>query len=461
MKEILAEHYINLRKIGEGAMGEVWRATDAMLERDVAVKVMKPEIASQPDFSERFLVEARALAKINHPNIVAVYTARQSGSLFWIELEYVEGTPLDKVIEERGAMNWRDAAGLIVQALQGLERAHAAGIIHRDIKPSNAIVTPDGTLKLMDFGIARVKRASKLTRTGYTLGTVAYMAPEQFQTPDKIDGRADLYSLGIMFYEMLSGSVPFQGDTEFEILDKHVRAKPPPLDKLVAPLPASVQRIVSRSLEKSADKRYPDASSFRRDIEDALAQAGTPGLRGRTAGPGMPVLAGAAAAVILLGAGAAYLLSGDGDTAREEVAIQMPAAPAEVASPPEKADAAPTAAQPAPLETAAIPIAVPSRPAVPQSLGLGDDTVVRDEQPEPPTRRPPAAPRPARAAETGESGATGTASCSSLERKIDRLVAGGDLKSAIKETATALDAGCGEKFLEKRKELVARIRTDQ
>lgn len=453
MKEILEQHYKNLVKIGEGAMGEVWRATDDMLERDVAVKVMKPEIASQPDFAARFLVEARALAKINHPNIVAVYTARQSGPLFSIELEFVAGAPLDKIIDDRGAMPWREAADLIIQALRGLECAHAAGIIHRDIKPSNAIVTEDGTLKLMDFGIARVKRASKLTRTGYTLGTVAYMAPEQFQSPDNIDGRADLYSIGIMFYELLSGSVPFHGDTEFEILDKHVRAKPPSLDKLAAPPPAAVQRIIGRALEKSADKRYPDARAFREDLEAALAQQRGSAGAGRGNGSRVPLMVGGAAAlVMILGIAAAMLMPDSRDEATAALATEATATQQDAPDRPPPADAGAVLATSEHEPVAPSPATPPldHRPPV-VTLELDDSTVVSPEPPPAPIRPPSPQATTVAAVST----------CVLSERKIDRLVNSGDLKGAIQETAVALDAGCGDRFLEKRKELVARVRAAQ
>jgi serine/threonine-protein kinase len=410
MKEILAEHYADLVKIGEGAMGEVWRGTDTMLERDVAIKVMKSEIASQPDFVERFRIEAVALAKINHPNIVGVYAFRQQQSISWMALEFVSGTPLDKLIATQGAMTWRAASNLIIQALQGLERAHAANIIHRDIKPSNAILTQDGVLKLMDFGIARVKRATKLTRTGYTMGTVYYMAPEQILTPDKIDQRTDLYSIGVMFYEMLTGVVPFQGDTEYEILDKHVKVKPPDVRSLVASLPPALDRIIQKALEKDPEKRFANATEFRLALEDCLFSAPADGAdapkptTGRS--KGMLAALGVAAAAVVGLAAAGYMF-GSSD------------APKAVVQPPE-----PTATK--------TPVA---RSTTPQQT-------VQAARAAPPA-----------------STATAKPSCQTIEGRINTLVSQGDLKAAIKETGNALDANCGDKFREIRISLVNQVRS--
>jgi len=407
MKEILAEHYADLVKIGEGAMGEVWRGTDTMLERDVAIKVMKAEIASQPDFVERFRIEAVALAKINHPNIVGVYAFRQQQSISWMAMEFVSGTPLDKLIATQGAMTWQAASNLLIQALQGLERAHAAGIIHRDIKPSNAILTPDGVLKLMDFGIARVNRATKLTRTGFTMGTVYYMAPEQILTPDKIDQRTDLYSIGVMFYEMLTGAVPFQGDTDYEILDKHVKTKPPDVRSMVASLPPALDLIIQKALEKNPEKRFANATEFRQALEDCLFSTPADGADAakRTTGRSKGMLAAlGVAAVAVVGLAAAGYMFGSSDAPKAMV-------------------------QPAEPTVTKTPVA---RGTTPQQTAQ---------------TAPPA------------SNATAKTSCLTIEGRINTLVSQGDLKAAIKETGNALDANCGDRFREIRISLVNQVRS--
>ena len=406
MKEILEEHYADLVKIGEGAMGEVWRGTDTMLERDVAIKVMKAEIASQPDFVERFRVEAIALAKINHPNIVAVYAFRQQQSISWMALEYVSGTPLDRLIATHGAMTWQAASNLVIQALQGLERAHAAGIIHRDIKPSNAILTQGGVLKLMDFGIARVNRSTKLTRTGFTMGTVYYMAPEQILTPDKIDQRTDLYSIGVMFYEMLAGVVPFQGDTDYEILDQHVKARPPDVRGVVASLPPALDRIIQKALEKNPEKRFASATEFRRALEDCLFSAPADREEEPAPAPGRSrrMLAAMGIAVAVVGLAAAGYIFGSSD------------APKVLVQPDESA-------------VATTPVA--------------RGTTSQQTQP----------------AASPTANASAKPTCQTIESRINALASQGDLKAAIKETGNALDANCGDRFKAIRISLVNQVRS--
>lgn len=444
IKATLNQHYDQVSPLGEGAMGSVWRARDKMLERDVAIKVMRPELAAQSDFSERFLVEARALARISHPNIVAVYKVVQAEGTIWIELEFVDGAPLDQIIERDGVMQWQTATRLIIQALQGLEVAHGAGIIHRDIKPSNALVSKSGTLKLMDFGIARVQQVSKLTKTGYTLGTVAYMAPEQIKTPDKIDGRTDLYSVGIMFYELLSGQVPFNGATEFEILDQHVRAAPPALDQLREQVPAALKRCVFRALEKDPAKRFENAAEFRRALEQCLEAKPTNARAGGGAPIGQWAKWGSVAIAAVAIPFTATLFLGDMASGPARVGESKPP----LVSPAPEPQQAKSATPPTPVvarEAEVLPTPLPIEKPKDRDLGLTDTTLVKPEVPAP----PPVAAAPARVSDP----------CAEYKATLGRFEQAGNLSAAIKTTGVALDAGCDNSyFLRKRGELVARVR---
>ena len=209
--------YKTLEKIGEGGMGEVYRGLDTMLEREVAIKQLRAEFAGRGDIVERFRTEAVTLGKLNHPNVVTLYSFLREDNALYMVLEFVRGETLDAVIRRRGALPWTEAVGLVIQALHGLEHAHVMQVIHRDVKPANVILTPAGVLKLMDFGIARILNTARMTRVGHMIGTLEYMAPEQVRGGAG-DARADLYSLAIVLYELLTGHVPFKGATDYELI---------------------------------------------------------------------------------------------------------------------------------------------------------------------------------------------------------------------------------------------------
>src|SRR5262245_43821565 len=236
-------------KIGEGGMGTVFRGIDVMLEREVAIKMLRPELSRQPSIVERFRSEAVTLAKLNHPNIATLYSFIREGDDFFMVMEFVRGETIDEVLRKRGAMPSDHAIKLFCQALDGIDHAHAMGIIHRDIKPSNMMLTDSGTLKVMDFGIARVLGTARMTKQGNIVGTIEYMSPEQVRGQET-DARSDIYSLGILLYEMLTGRVPFASDSEYDLMKMQIEDETQPPREFSAQIPEGVERAIMRSLAK-------------------------------------------------------------------------------------------------------------------------------------------------------------------------------------------------------------------
>ncbi|HWN98917.1 MAG TPA: serine/threonine-protein kinase [Blastocatellia bacterium] len=249
-------------KIGEGGMGAVFKGIDTMLEREVAIKMLKPELASQPDIVERFRSEAVTLAKLNHPNIATLYSFLRQEEDFFMVMEFVPGKSLDDVIRKFGAIDCNRAIMLFCQALEGIDHAHRMGIIHRDLKPANIMLTDNGSIKVMDFGIARALGTARMTRQGNVVGTVEYMAPEQVRG-QAADGRSDIYSLGIVLYEMLTGRVPFENDSEFELMRAQVEDAPKPPRTFAPNIPLAVEQAIMRALAKKPEARPQTAGELR------------------------------------------------------------------------------------------------------------------------------------------------------------------------------------------------------
>src|SRR5438105_5027445 len=250
------------QKLGEGGMGAVFRGVDMMLEREVAIKFLRPELSSQPQVVERFRSEAVTLAKLNHPNIATLYTLLRQGDSFFMVLEFVRGSTLDTVIQQRGAIPSEHAIPLFCQMLDGIQHAHDFGIIHRDINPANMMLTEKGTLKVLDFGIARILGTARMTRQGNIIGTIEYMSPEQvrgFET----DARSDIYSLGMLLYEMLTGRCPFDMQNEFELMKAQIEQFPLPPRQLNPAIPEVVEQAIWRSIQKDPAQRFQSASEFR------------------------------------------------------------------------------------------------------------------------------------------------------------------------------------------------------
>jgi serine/threonine-protein kinase len=250
------------QKLGEGGMGEVFRGVDMMLEREVAIKFLRPELASQAQVVERFRSEAVTLAKLNHPNIATLYNFMRQGDSFIMVLEFVRGVSLDNVIQQRGAIPVEQAIPIFCQVLDGIQEAHNYGIIHRDIKPANMMLTDKGTLKVLDFGIARILGTARMTRQGNIIGTIEYMSPEQvrgFET----DARSDIYSLGMLLYEMLTARCPFDIQNEFELMKAQIEQYPVPPRQLNPAIPETVEQAIWKSIAKDPAQRFQNASEFR------------------------------------------------------------------------------------------------------------------------------------------------------------------------------------------------------
>jgi serine/threonine protein kinase len=255
-------NYRIVEKIGEGGMGAVYRAVDEMLEREVAIKAIRPDLAREPQIVERFRAEAKILARVSHPSIAGIYSFFYDGGELFLAMELVRGRTLSEVIEAGGALPWQRAVPLFSTALEGIEQAHRAGIIHRDLKPDNLMLTEAGTLKVMDFGIARMAGSSHLTRTGLLVGTLRYIAPEQIRG-EEVDQRTDIYALGAVLYQMLTGRVPFDGPTDFAILKAQLDDPPVPPGSIVPDIPAWLDRAVLKALAKDPAARFQTVEEMR------------------------------------------------------------------------------------------------------------------------------------------------------------------------------------------------------
>lgn len=248
--------------LGEGGIGQVHAAYDTVLQREVAMKSLRPEMLSDTNFADRFRAEATSLARLNHPNITTLYSLIPDGKNLYMVMELVRGHTLDDILAKRNApLDVRESLAIIAQAADGLAYAHSMGVIHRDIKPSNLMVAENGVLKIMDFGIARVRGSQRLTRSGSIVGTLAYMAPEQLRGEEG-DEACDLYSLAIVLYEMLTGAPPFSANSEYDLMQAQINQKPDRLISRVPGLDAKVEAAIMKALSKKPAQRFPSTRAF-------------------------------------------------------------------------------------------------------------------------------------------------------------------------------------------------------
>jgi hypothetical protein len=267
---LISERYRLDEKIGSGGMSSVYRAFDPTLERWVAIKLMHRDISHDPDQLERFRREARAVASLNHPHIVTVIDAGEDDGAPYIVFEYVEGETLKERIRRLGRLPVPEAVAYAIEIGRALECAHANRLVHRDVKPQNVLIDPDGRAKVTDFGIARSLEAQGLTATGRVLGTTDYVSPEQ-ALGHEVTGQSDIYSLGIVLYEMLTGEAPYKADTQVAVAMKHVRDPLPDVQRRRPEISASLARVVERATAKETQNRYQDVGQMVHDLEEVLA----------------------------------------------------------------------------------------------------------------------------------------------------------------------------------------------
>ena len=264
---IIAERYEIVGKIGTGGMADVYKAMDHKLNRFVAVKVLKPEFREDTTFIKKFRSEAQAAAGLTHPNIVNVFDVGDDGGVYYIVMELIEGITLKEYISKKGKLSIKEATSIAIQVSMGLEAAHSHGIVHRDVKPQNIIISTDGKVKVTDFGIARA--ASSNTISSNVMGSVHYSSPEQVRGGYS-DEKSDIYSLGITMFEMLTGRVPFNGETTVAIAIKHIQEEMPSPKEYVPEIPSSVANIVLKCCQKSPDRRYQNMAELIADLKQSL-----------------------------------------------------------------------------------------------------------------------------------------------------------------------------------------------
>ena len=262
---MLDNRYEILERIGTGGMAVVYKAKCHRLNRLVAVKILKSDLAQDEDFRRRFNAESQAVAQLSHPNIVSVYDVSRGGDIEYIVMELIDGITLKQYMEKRGQLNWRESLHFITQIMRGLSHAHSRGIVHRDIKPQNVMVLRDGSVKVADFGIACLENAAQ-TLTQEALGSVHYISPEQARG-DRIDARSDIYSAGVVLYEMLTGRLPFEGDSAVSVAIQHLSSVPLAPREVNPDIPEQLELICMKAMAPDLEKRYPSADAMIADLE--------------------------------------------------------------------------------------------------------------------------------------------------------------------------------------------------
>src|SRR5574344_2170669 len=263
--KMLDNRYELLEVIGTGGMAVVYKAKCHRLNRLVAVKILKSDLAQDEDFRRRFNAESQAVAQLSHPNIVSVYDVSRGEDPEYIVMELIDGITLKQYMEKRGQLNWRESLHFITQIMRGLSHAHSRGIVHRDIKPQNIMVLRDGGVKVADFGIACLQNAAQ-TMTQDALGSVHYISPEQARG-EHIDARSDIYSAGVVLYEMLTGRLPFEGDSAVSVAIQHLSSVPLSPREINDSVPEALELICMKAMNPNAEKRYATANEMVDDLE--------------------------------------------------------------------------------------------------------------------------------------------------------------------------------------------------
>jgi serine/threonine protein kinase len=289
--------YEILQEIGRGAMGVVFKGRDPLIGRAVAVKTITSGVAQSADLLERFYREARAAGGLQHPNIVTIYELAESGGAPFIAMEYLEGESLEKIIARKPPLPLATKLGYIVQTCRALDYAHRRGVIHRDVKPANIVVTRDGMVKVVDFGIARLGHTSN-TQTGMLLGTLAYMSPEQVRG-QHADARCDIWAMGVVLYELITYQRPFTGENHAALLLSILQNEPPPIRQVVPECPVALERVISKCLRKDDKERYPSMEALLKDVENLNSSLMGEGSKGVAQTPGAKTNVQSAPTVLL------------------------------------------------------------------------------------------------------------------------------------------------------------------
>ena len=263
------DRYEIIKSIGEGGMANVYLAKDTILERNVAIKVLRGDLENDEKFIRRFQREARSVSDLSHPNIVEVYDVGEEEGQHYIVMEYIEGRTLKQLIQKRGALTVPEVIDIMTQLTDGLATAHEAYIIHRDIKPQNIMILDNGLIKITDFGIAMTLNATQLTQTNSVMGSVHYLPPEQ-ASGQTATAKSDIYSAGILMYELLTGTLPFRGDNAVEIALKQMKEKIPSIRKQNPLIPQSIENIILKATAKNPKNRYDSIQEMHDDLVHAL-----------------------------------------------------------------------------------------------------------------------------------------------------------------------------------------------
>jgi len=266
---VLGDRYEVLEKIGGGGMALVYKARCRLLNRFVAIKVLRPEFTEDEEFVKKFRREAQSAASLSHPNIVGIYDVGTENNNYYIVMEYIKGQTLKELIKSKGTLGVENATNIAIQICYALDHAHKNHIVHRDIKSHNILIREDNSVKVTDFGIARAVSSSTITNTGNVIGSVHYFAPEQARG-GYTDEKSDIYSLGVVMYEMLTGRLPFEGETPIAVALKHIQEEPLPPSKINSRIPKAIEAIIFKCMEKEVSKRYSSASEIINDLRQSL-----------------------------------------------------------------------------------------------------------------------------------------------------------------------------------------------